>query len=120
MWEQVNAAFDNHDAEGIAAHWDPSIEGWDGSPKGAAQLEEGYADLFKRQPSIRGHREEIGIVFFTPDCAVYKSRITNTGLVGKDGEPRPQLKWKWLGAWVMVKKGNKWLVAAFFSRDTEE
>ncbi len=78
-----------------------------------------YADLFKRQPSIKSkHLEEIGIIFLTPDVAVYKARMDNTGLVDEDGKSLPQLKW--LGAWVMVKKNGKWLSAAFFSRPIEE
>lgn len=118
VFEQTNAAFNNHDAEGMAAHWDKSIESWDGSRKGAAQVEY-YADLFKRQPSIKSNfLGEIGIIFVTPDVAVYKTRMDNTGLVDEDGKPRPQLKW--LGAWVMVKKNGKWLNAAFFSRPIEE
>ena len=118
VFEQITVAFNGHDAEGIAAHWDPSLESWDGSRRGAAQFLEFYSDLFKRQPHIKGRSEEIGIVFLTPDCAVYKSRIENTDLVGKDGELQPQLRWKWLGAWAMVRKDNRWLVAAWFSRDT--
>lgn len=117
--EQQDAAFSNHDAKGMAAHLDPSAESWDGSLKGAAQLTAFYADMFKRQPDIKSDLlEEIGIIFLTPDVAVYKARRDNTGLIDKDGKPRPQLKW--LGAWVMVKKDNKWLVAAFFSRPIEE
>ncbi len=118
VFEQHNAAFNNHDAEGLIALSDQSTESWDGSRKGAAQVEY-YADLFKRQPSIKSKRlEEIGIIFVTPDVAVYKARMDNTGLVDEDGKPLPQLKW--LGAWVMVKKNGKWLSAAFFSRLIEE
>ena len=118
VWEQTNAAFNNHDAKGMAALWDQSVESWNGSRKGAAQVEY-YADLFKRQPRIQsGFVEEIGIIFVTPDVAVYKARMDNTGLVDEDGKLLPQLKW--LGAWVMVKKNGKWLNAAFFSRPIEE
>jgi len=117
--EQLNAAFNNHDAKGMAALWETSlVESWNGSAKGAARVEY-YADLFKRQPSIKSKRlEEIGIIFFTPDVAVYKALMDNTGLVDEDGKPLPQLKW--LGAWVMVKRNGKWLSAAFFSRPIEE
>ena len=119
VWEQNQAAFNNHDAKGMAALWETSlVESWDGSAKGAARVEY-YADLFKRQPSIQSERlEEIGIIFVTPDVAVYKALMDNTGLVDEDGKPLPQLKW--LGAWVMVKKNGEWLSAAFFSRPIEE
>ena len=116
--EQKIAAFNNHDAKGMAALWDKSAESWDGSRKRAAQAEY-YADMFKRQPSIKSKRlEEIGIIFFTPDVAVYKALMDNTGMVDEDGKPLPQVKW--LGAWIMVKKNGKWLGAAFFSRPIEE
>ena len=119
VWEQNQAAFNNHDAKGMAALWETSlVESWNGSAKGAARVEY-YADLFKRQPSIQSERlEEIGIIFVTPDVAVYKALMDNTGLVDEDGKPLPQLKW--LGAWVMVKKNGEWLSAAFFSRPIEE
>ena len=118
VFEQINAAFNNHDAKGMFALVDESAESWDGSRKGAAQAEY-YADMFKRMPSIKSNfLEEIGIIFLTPDVAVYKALMDNTGLVDEDGKPLPQLKW--LGAWVMVKRNGKWLSAAFFSRLIEE
>ena len=119
VWEQNQAAFNNHDAKGMAALWETSlVESWDGSAKGAARVEY-YADLFKRQPSIQSEvLGEIGIIFVTPDVAVYKARMDNTGLVDEDGKPLQQVKW--LGAWVMVKKNGEWLSAAFFSRPIEE
>ena len=90
VWEQNQAAFNNHDAKGMAALWETSlVESWDGSAKGAARVEY-YADLFKRQPSIQSERlEEIGIIFVTPDVAVYKALMDNTGLVDEDGKPLP-------------------------------
>ncbi len=117
--DQLIAAFNNHDAKGMGAHGDLSVgESWDGSGKWTAE-NEGMADLFRRQPSIKNKLlEEIGIIFFTPDVAVYKALMDNTGMVDEDGKPLPQLKW--LGAWVMVKRNGKWLNAAFFSRPIEE
>ena len=118
VFEQINAAFNNHDAKGMFALVDESVESWDGSRKGAANFEY-YADMFKRMPSIKSNfLEEIGIIFLTPDVAVYKAFMDNTGLVDEDGKRLPQLKW--LGAWVMVKRNGKWLSAAFFSRLMEE
>ncbi|TFB11474.1 hypothetical protein E3V55_03660 [Candidatus Marinimicrobia bacterium MT.SAG.3] len=117
-WEQSQAAFNNHDAKMMAALSDQSNESWDGNRKWTAGADH-MADLFKRQPSIKSKRlEEIGIIFFTPDVAVYKALMDNTGLVDEDGNPLPQVKW--LGAWVMVKKNGKWLSAAFFTRLIEE
>ncbi len=116
--EQMNTAFNNHDAEGMAASWDEAIENWRGNRKGAASVEY-YSDLFKQQPRIKSNLlEEVGIVFLTPDVAIFKALMDNTGLVDKEGKPRPQVKW--LGAWVFVKKDGKWLNTTFFSRPTEE
>ncbi len=119
VMEQNQAAFNNHDAKGMAALSETSlIESWDGSRKWTAGNEY-MADMFKRQPSIKSKiLEEIGIIFFTPDVAVYKALMDNTGLVDEDGKQLPQLKW--LGAWVMVKKNGEWLSAAFFTRPIEE
>ena len=117
-WEQGQAAFNNHDVKMMAALSDQSSESWDGNRKWTAGADH-MADLFKRQPSIKSKRlEEIGIIFFTPDVAVYKALMDNTGLVDEDGKPLPQLKW--LGAWIMVKRNGKWLSAAFFNRLIEE
>ena len=115
--KQTNTAFNNHDAEGMAASGDEAIENWKGNRKGAAYFEY-YSDLFKQQPRIKSNLlEEVGIIFLTPDVAIYKALMYNTGLVDKEGKPRPQ--WEWLGAWVFVKKDGKWLNTAFFSRPIE-
>ena len=118
VWEQNNAAFNNHDAEGMAASWDKASENWRGNQKGTA-LVEYYSDLFKQQTRVKSNLlEEVGIIFVTPDVVIYKALMDNTGLVDKEGKPRPQVKW--LGAWVFVKRDGKWLHAAFFSRPIEE
>ncbi len=117
-WEQINAAFNNHDSEGMAAGRDKACENWKGDQKGSA-LVKYYSDLFKQQTRIKSHLlEEVGIIFVTPDVAIYKALMDNTGLVDKEGKPRPQVKW--LGAWLFVKRDGKWLLAAFFSSSIEE
>ncbi len=117
--EQNQAAFNNHDGKGMGALSEISLgENWDGSYKWTAGSDN-LVDLWKRQPSIQSEiLEEIGIIFFTPDVAVYKALMDNTGLVDEDGEPLPQVKF--LVAWVMVKKNGKWLSAAFFTQPIEE
>jgi len=118
LLERINVAFNDHDAQGMFALMDQSIELWDGSRKGVA-VADYYADLFKRQPTIKSaHLEEIGIVFVTPEIAIYKALRDNTGMVDEEGKRLPQVKW--LGAWVLVKRNGKWLSAAFFSRPVEE
>ena len=112
--EQNQAAFNNHDPRGMGALAEISLgENWDGSYKWTAGAEN-MVDLFKRQPNIKSEiLEEIGIIFFTPDVAVYKALMDNTGLVDEDGEPLPQVKF--LVASVLVKKNDQWLFAAFFT-----
>ena len=119
VMEQLNAAFNNHDGKGMGALSEISLgENWDGSYKWTAESNN-LVDVWKQQPSIKSHiLEEIGIIFFTPDVAVYKALMDNTSLVDEDGKPLPQLKW--LGAWVMVKRNGQWLQAAFFTRPIEE
>ena len=117
--EQVTAAFNNHDGKGMGALSEISLgENWDGSYKWTAESDN-MVDLWKQQPSIQNHiLEEIGIIFFTPDVAVYKALMDNTGRVDEDGKPLPQVKW--LAAVVMVKRNGQWLQAAFFTRPIEE
>ncbi len=55
VMEQVNAAFNNHDGEGMAALAEISLgENWDGSYKWTAEADN-MVDLWKRQPSIQNH-----------------------------------------------------------------
>ena len=117
--EQVTAAFNNHDGKGMGALAEISLgENWDGSYKWTAESDN-MVDLWKQQPSIKSHiLEEIGIIFFTPDVAVYKALMDNTGRVDEDGKPLPQVKW--LAAVVMVKRNGQWLQAAWFTRPIEE
>ncbi len=117
--EQVTAAFNNHDGKGMGALSEISLgENWDGSYKWTAESDNMVA-LWKQQPSIQNHiLEEIGIIFFTPDVAVYKALMDNTGRVDEDGKPLPQVKW--LAAVVMVKRNGQWLQAAWFTRPIEE
>lgn len=62
--------------------------------------------------------DEIGIVFVTPDVAIYKCRDEVTGGLDADGNPRqPE---KRLAAAVYVKKNGKWLWTTWFSRPIQE
>ena len=59
-----------------------------------------------------------GIVFLTPDVAIHKFRQESTGLIDDDGNPLPPSKS--LVAFIYVKKGDKWLMTARFTRPIEE
>jgi len=62
--------------------------------------------------------EEIGIVFVTPDVAIFKSREELTGGIDANGKPREPARR--LQAYVCVKTESGWRFAASFSRTIEE
>ena len=62
--------------------------------------------------------DDIGVVFVTPDVAIHKFRQETTGLTDDDGNPLPPSKS--LVAFIYVKKGDKWLMTARFTRPIEE
>lgn len=117
--EQLYAAYNNHDAKAYAAHCDEIIENWDGSDKGRAAFEKTAAKFLERQKDYHVKPlEEIGIVFVTPDVAIYKVRDEMSGELDAAGKALPPFKM--IRARVLVKKNGKWLYAATFSRRIEE
>lgn len=117
--EQVYALANKHDAKGFVALMDESIEDWDGENKGRAAQEKGISEWWERQTDIQYKLlDEIGIVFVTPDVAIYKWHDHTTGELDEDGKPLPPSKW--LEADVFVKKNDKWLIAAYFEKRIEE
>ena len=62
--------------------------------------------------------DDLGVVFVTPDVAIHKFRQEVTGGVDDDGNTLPPSKS--LNAEIYVKKGNKWMQKARFSRSIEE
>ena len=121
--EQMLAALNMHDAKAIgkaaAALATEDSENWDGTVKGRAATEKYLSEeLFAGQHLHIKRLEEIGIVFVTPDVAIYKGRTEWTGWVDEDGKSLPPIKS--LDATVYVKKSGKWLQAAYFWRPIEE
>jgi ketosteroid isomerase-like protein len=107
-----------HDAKAMAALVTEDYKSWDDTVKGRAALEKNMTELFEGQHIHVKQLEEIGIIFVTPDVAIYKQRTVWTGWVDEDGKPTPPVKQ--LTANVYVKQSGKWLEAAWFSRDIEE
>jgi len=112
--KQAIAAFNKHDAKGMAAFDVENIESWDGKRKGRKQISEFLASMKGQYKQL----DEIGIIFVTPDAAIFKEHGENTGGIDADGKPLPPQKA--LEAWVLVKKNGKWLAAAIFTRPIEE
>ena len=118
--EQLYAAMNKHDAKGYLALCDEDFEIWDGTVKGKVALEEYLStDVWGRQPDIQWKLvDEIGIVFVTPDVAIYKERDEPTGRLDADGKPLPPAKR--LIARVFVKKSGEWFQSMFLGMPIEQ
>jgi uncharacterized protein (TIGR02246 family) len=117
--KQIDATWNAHDAKACAALNDEIYENWDGTVKGPAADEEMMADLFRQQPDLqRRMLEEIGIVFVTPDVAIYKLRMEISGWKGEEGQPPPPTNY--LRALVLAKRDGKWRFVTPFNRPIEE
>ena len=118
--EKLVAAWNDHDGKAVISMTHENNENWVGTIKGRAASEKLYEELLAG-PWKNAQFElldEIGVVFVTPDAAIYKGRYSGSGIVDGDGKSMPPGKFLWAGVW--VKKNGKWLLAANFSRDIEE
>ena len=116
--EQFLTAFNNHDAKAYTSLVDENFENWEGDLKGRAAFEKMLTESFERQKSIKAKAlDDIGIVFATPNVAIWKGRAEFVGRLDADGKPLPPLRM--LVAQVLVKKNSNWLRAARFSRPIE-
>jgi hypothetical protein len=112
--KKANDAFNKHDAKGMAACIVENFESQDGKRKGRKEQSEAWASQKGQYEQL----DEIGIIFVTPDVAIFKEYGENTGGVDSDGKPLPPQKA--LEAWVLVKKNGKWLGAALFTKPIDE
>ena len=112
--KQCNAAYNKKDAKAMASFLVKNFENWPGTSKGRKQVSEYLASQKGQYKQL----DEIGIIFVTPDVAIFKEHGENTG--GLDADGKPLLPQKVLESWVLVKKDGKWLGAAVFNRPTEE
>jgi uncharacterized protein (TIGR02246 family) len=118
----VRQGFDTWNQHDPQAHLDVYVddyENWAGTLKGRTAREKSYLETWSRQEdSQHVLLDEIGVIFVTPDVAIFKAIAENTGFLDEEGKPLPPLKW--MGAWVLSKNDGKWLVSAIFSRPIEQ
>jgi hypothetical protein len=108
-----------HDAKAYAALFDQIYENWAGSIKGRAALEKSMAENFKNQKAYQYKAlDEIGLIFVTPDVAVFKEHGEVSGYVDENGKTLPPSKILWAG--IVVKRNGNWLIAAEFETPIEE
>jgi uncharacterized protein (TIGR02246 family) len=117
--EQVNTIHNRHDVKALVALFDETVEDWAGRTKGREAMEKNLTALFDREKNrIQEEIGEIGIVFVTPDVAIYKSSRVTTGTVDADGNPLPPHKVMF--ARVLVKREGRWYLAAWFGTPMTE
>lgn len=119
VMEQFFAEANKHDIKSALSLCVEDLENWTGSMKGRAAFEKYYTEFWGRNKDRQYELlDEIGIVFVTPDVAIYKYRDKATGGLDADGKPNPPQKR--LNADVYVKKNGKWLTHSWYWRPIEE
>ena len=107
------------DAKAWLATATEDIETWTGGLKGRAAIEKYYSEYWGKNKELKFKMvDDIGIVFVTPDVAIYKFRDEVSGALDADGNTRQP--YKRLMAVPYVKKNGKWLWTTWFSRIIEE
>ena len=102
------------DVEGHMSMVAESFVPWDGGEIGT----EGYEQDLKDSNNVQYSYEEIGIVFVTPDVAVFREEGGFSGRVDSDGKPLPTQKG--IANRLLVRKDGKWKLASFFWGTIEE
>jgi hypothetical protein len=118
--EQNFATWNAKDVKSHVALYDEVAVPWEYVGEGDLEMVEKYlATVFSTQKNAKAKiTKEIGIVFLTPDVAIYKAYAERTGMVDGEGKALPPTKG--LGAWILVKKYGEWLFAASFHRPIQE
>jgi ketosteroid isomerase-like protein len=117
--EQTYVFANKHDAKAFSAQFGDDFEVWNGSTKGPVEYGKYMSDMWERHKNVQYKLlDEIGIIFVTPDVAIYKVQEEVTGELNADG--RPQSPRRRLAARVLVKRNGNWLYAASFYRTIEE
>ena len=119
--EKYIVTWNAHDGKALCATHVENSESWDGTRKGRAACEKIFEERFSGP--FKGFQvkleDEIGIVFVTPDVAIYKARYEFSGVTDETGKTLPP--GKTLYARVYVKKDGKWMGAhGQFNRPIEE
>lgn len=108
-----------HDAKAYAALCAENFETWEGDVKGPAAMGKAMSDIFAHSKDIQYTLlDEIGIVFVTPEVAIYKHHDKITGRLDDSG--KSLTPYKRISARVFVRKNGKWLFASHFFRTIEE
>jgi ketosteroid isomerase-like protein len=117
--EQTYIFANKHDAKAMSAQFADDFEVWNGSTKGPVEYGKYLFVMWERHKDVQYKLlDEIGIIFVTPDVAIYKVREEVKGELNADG--RPQAPRRRLAARVLVKRNGKWVYAASFYRTIEE
>jgi uncharacterized protein (TIGR02246 family) len=119
--EMYIAAYNAHDSEAVHATYVEDVQVWRGHISGRAAATKNLAEVFAgpyKNLKVKVENE-IGIVFITPDVAIYKAVLAGSGMVDEEGKALPPAKNMY--AKVYVKKNGKWLGAhGYFSRPIEQ
>ncbi len=119
MLVQSDVFINKKDAKALAGLMDEVNEDWDGSNKGRAAQEKASAEFMKNQKAYQYKAlDEIGLIFVTPDVAIFKEYGEWSGYVDENGKTLPPGKGLYAG--VVVKRNGKWLIAAEFTRPITE
>ena len=119
VMEQAYTFANEHDARGLTGLLTEKWEDWGGVRKGRAAWEKYWSELWARQEEAQGKMlEEIGIIFVSPNVAIFKAIDETTGMLDAGGKPLPSRKD--LNAHVLVKKDGAWLFVAVFNRTMGE
>ena len=118
-YQKLVTAFNNHDAKAMMSMAADVIESWGGGSKGRAARGKFFSDYFAKSKIKCEVLGEIGVVFVSPEVAIYKVHEKYTGLIDDDGNPiaTPESE---IVVNVFAKQNGKWLWAARFSRAIEE
>ena len=115
--EQINQAWNKHDAKTLATFFDKDWRNFD--LVGNAALESTLSELFKNQKdNKRKLLDEVAILSLTPDVAIYMGVRESTGQLDDNGKPSPPSKQRF--ARVYRLKEGKWLAVATYSIPLEE
>ena len=109
--EKYIVTWNAHDGKALCATHVESVESWGGGWKGKAACEKYYGENFAgpwKNFQVK-LSEEVGLVFVTPDVAIYKARYAHSGGFDREGKALPA--GNVLYARVYVKKNGKWLGA---------
>jgi len=109
--EEYIVTWNAHDGKALCATCVEEYESWNGNVNGRPACEKYYGENFAgpwKNFQVK-LSEEVGVVFVTPDVAIYKARYAHSGGFDREGKALPA--GKVLYARVYVKKNGKWLGA---------